>query len=660
VRLHAVRISDCGFDSSISRMAAGINWVAANHVKPAVANISHGGFSPNATIDKAINGLVASGVTVVVAAGNKTSDACSFSPMRVPAAVTVGASTIKDARASFSNFGSCVDIFAPGEGIRSAWWDSNNSTYILKGTSMAAPHVAGAAALYLQLNPLASPEQVWAHLAQTATQNRIGNPGTNSPNKLLYVRTIPEVLNPSGYSTSPSPAFTWTTVAGASHYHYEVSDGQNLIHESVLESSACSPETCSHQPGLNLGIGTHHWRVRTYTGDQWSIYSAYRAFEISGPAALLSPLGVTYTRLPAYRWRSVAGATQYQYQVFLGEGLLFSKTVSSSVCSGGQCVNRPSNTLAYGESYQWRVRANIGGSWQPYQEFSAFKVVKPLAQTVAPAANIFTTSPEYRWTEVEGAERYQVQVYQGTRLIFRVETESDTCDGSLCRISPDVPLGYGSYKWRVRAYAGGIWNGWSAYRNFKVINPVPRTLAPIGTVYLTSPLFKWSRVSGAVQYQFRVFQDGIEVYTLGVNNTVCGSSSCQVRLPQILPDGAYQWQVQSYAGGTWHDWSIPRAFTVVNPVPQAIDPAGVTHDPKPTYTWSRVSGASQYQYQLYRGTSLVYSKQAGSAVCLEDLCQQTPTGTLAQNEYRWRVRAYLGGSWKAWSAFRAFSVSTAQ
>ena len=187
VRLVPVRVFGCTGGSANSTIIAGIDWVRANRVLPAVANMSLGGGASSAT-DTAVNNLINSGVTVVVAAGNDNADACNYSPARVANAITVGSTTSTDARSSFSNFGSCVNIFAPGSAIMSTWYTSNSATNSISGTSMASPHVAGAAVLVLAADNAASPATVRSRIYNKVSTNKLTDIGTGSPNRLLYTR----------------------------------------------------------------------------------------------------------------------------------------------------------------------------------------------------------------------------------------------------------------------------------------------------------------------------------------------------------------------------------------------------------------------------------------------------------------------------------------
>ncbi len=189
VRLLGVRVFQCSGSTTSSAIIGGINFATRDAQVstrgPAVANMSFGG-GINTTIDSATNSLINAGVFVAVAAGNSNANACNFSPARVTNAFTVAASDRNDVRAPFSNFGSCVDSYAPGVSIKSAWIGSTTATNTINGTSMAAPHVAGVAAQYLQLNPGASPAAVTNWIITNVTPNKIINNPVGTPNRLLF------------------------------------------------------------------------------------------------------------------------------------------------------------------------------------------------------------------------------------------------------------------------------------------------------------------------------------------------------------------------------------------------------------------------------------------------------------------------------------------
>lgn len=182
-----VRVLDCNGSGTTSTVIAGLDWVASQNPRNAVVNLSLGGGTSTA-LDDAINRVVNKDIVVVVAAGNNNADACNYSPSRVPAAITVGATTNQDQRANYSNYGKCLDVFAPGSNITSDWYSSNTATATASGTSMASPHVAGLAAILRAIYTGENVSQITNRILNKATTNKVTDSQTGSPNRLLYTR----------------------------------------------------------------------------------------------------------------------------------------------------------------------------------------------------------------------------------------------------------------------------------------------------------------------------------------------------------------------------------------------------------------------------------------------------------------------------------------
>jgi serine protease len=237
VTLYPVRVLNCSGSGSTSGVIAGVDWVTTNHTAatPAVANMSLGGGASTA-LDDAVRNSIADGVTYAIAAGNSNANACNSSPARVSQALTVGSSTNTDVRSSFSNYGTCVDLFAPGSSITSAWSTGDQATNTISGTSMASPHVAGVAALYLANDPGASPSTVHSAVINNASINKLSSIGTGSPNRLLY-----SIFGGVPADAPPAAAYTYSCTGlactfdgststddkGISSYTWNFGDGQS-------------------------------------------------------------------------------------------------------------------------------------------------------------------------------------------------------------------------------------------------------------------------------------------------------------------------------------------------------------------------------------------------------------------------------------------------
>lgn len=247
-----IRVLDCEGSGSSAGVIAGMDYVAQNHPARSVVNMSLGGAAGDAK-DAAVRNLVAAGVTVVVAAGNENTDACGGSPAREPMAITVASSTSTDARSSFSNYGTCVDLFAPGSGITSAWIDSDTATETISGTSMASPHVAGVAALYLAANPTATPAQVTAALLGSAAVGKISDV-QGSPNKLAQVTFSSAPPRSPAKITSPAEgamvASTFDVTAEAAN-----AAKVELALDGVVIGSDVTPPFAFRV--INASLGTH-------------------------------------------------------------------------------------------------------------------------------------------------------------------------------------------------------------------------------------------------------------------------------------------------------------------------------------------------------------------------------------------------------------------
>jgi subtilisin family serine protease len=257
-RLVSVRVLDCNGQGSVSSIVAGLDWIAAQGVHPAVANLSLGGGASDA-MDAAIQRVSSAGVTVTVAAGNSNKDACEYSPARATDALTVGATDTTDSRASFSNWGDCLDLFAPGVAITSAYYTSPTATKLLSGTSMAAPHVAGAAARYLEAHPTASAAEVSDSLVAYSTKSVVRN-AWSAARHLLYTRPVVQ----SDTAPPPPPPATPYNLVGA------VAQQKR---STQVNLSWIEPNTAVGYAEVQRKDGTSTWQTIGWTFDGWSQYS---------------------------------------------------------------------------------------------------------------------------------------------------------------------------------------------------------------------------------------------------------------------------------------------------------------------------------------------------------------------------------------------------
>jgi len=384
VHLIAVRVLDNTGSGTYAQVVAGIDWVTADHTThPAVANMSLGG-PQDAALDAAVRNSIADGVTYCVSAGNSAVNASTQSPADVAEAITVGATDNTDAFAYFSNYGSVVDISAPGVNITSDWNTSNTATNTISGTSMSAPHVTGAAVLYLEANPTATPAQVQAALKANGTSGVITALPSGTVNLLLYSvvaggpppppPTAPTLSSPANGATgvSTSPTLTWNASSGATSYTVQASTSSAFTTFAYNVSGITG--TSTNVTGL-AGSTVYYWRVNaTNTGgtSAWSTSWSFTTGAGSPPAAptLRSPSnGATgVSRTPTLSWNASTGASSYRVQVSTSSSFGTLVYDQSGITSTSTTVSGLGSRV----TYYWRVDASNAsgtGAWSTTWHF---------------------------------------------------------------------------------------------------------------------------------------------------------------------------------------------------------------------------------------------------------------------------------------------------
>jgi subtilisin family serine protease len=371
VSLIAVRVLDCNGSGTTGGVIAGIDWVTANHVKPAVANMSLGG-GASSTLDAAVENSIAAGVSYGLAAGNgdfigRPQNACNSSPARVPAGITVGSTTSSDTESSWSNYGTCVDILAPGSSITSAWYTSDTQLNTISGTSMATPHVVGAAALYLAANGSATPAQVSSALTGNASQNKItlhsSSSSNGTPNLLLYTGFIGGGGGDPG-NVPPVAAFTYSCTDLTCQFTDASTDSDGTI-ASRSWSFGDNTSSTATNPSKTYSAGGTYTVTLTVTDDGGATNSTSQNVTVSAPGGggiTLSATGykvqgvkrtdlvwsgATSTNVDVYRDNALVITTPNDGAHTDNTGLRGGASHTYRVCEAGTSTCSPNVTVSY-------------------------------------------------------------------------------------------------------------------------------------------------------------------------------------------------------------------------------------------------------------------------------------------------------------------------
>jgi len=299
-----------------------------------------------------------------------------------------------------------------------------------------------------------------------------------------------------------------------------------------------------------------------------------------------------------------------------------------------------------------------GGSYEGMQMWgvSIVNLVPAVSNTptpLTPSGYIYQKKPTFTWTKVPNATSYSIQVYVSSGLVISKIVYPSACGTTQCS-AVIGPLPYVSqYFWRASAYMGG-WGPWSEYKYFTRLEPVMTLVWPKGTITTPNPYFQWKPVAGGTNYYIEVYKGSALYAYKTVTNTSCNSTICSVLFTTSFTDGSYIWRVKSYTEGSWNSFSSYAYFTKTGPLPTPIGPTGTIYQKYPTFTWTKVPGASNYAIQVYVTSSLVIHSVIPASACGTSQCSAVIGPLPYVSHYFWRASAYTGG-WGTWSGYKYFT-----
>jgi subtilisin family serine protease len=679
-----------GYTSDIidgMRWSAGlsVSGVTANANPAKVINLSLGG--PGAcgtTMQNAVNAIRTAGTTIVVSAGNSNADAANFNPANCSGVITVAATNRLGSRAYYSNYGSTIELSAPGG-------DSNG--YILstlnsgtqgpaaedyasyQGTSMAAPHVSGVASLLYSIQPSLTPDQILTILQNSSfafpagsncTSATCGSGIVNAGLAVLSISPPPSAFNKSSPTNgavdqSRNPTLSWGTSANATSYQYCI---------DTTNDGACSTwvDTGSATSVALIGLSastTYYWQVRavnmialTYANGAENSHWSFTTAAPSAPAMFNKVLPANAaTGQPtvfSLSWNSSAGADAYEYCY---------DTEDDDACSewinNGTATSAAINGLTADATYYWQVKATNGqgstfandGTWW---SFTTAGIYPAMDQKLA------TKYVTFNWPDEPGATRYKIQLSLDPNFSTLVlKTKSLTSDYAYTT----ALLKAKTYYWRIKPGDAASWGDWSPTYQFFSMNPptAPALTAPAANLKTNNPFpeFSWQAATRGVSYQIQLSRS--EFFTpLELDKTL--EPGVLTFVPDsALSDGRYYWRVRAYDEvGAKGPWSIVRSVKVDTTPPAAPVLASPSNNAAnktktPTFKWYAVTGAKVYEFQY--DNDIAFTEPVAYTSPITSLLEHKPPASMGLGTYYWRVRARdAAGNWGAWSSPRTLTI----
>ena len=679
INIIPVKVLDKFGTGTFTQIIAGIDWAIAHHTtRPAVGNVSISG-EIAVSLDEAIKRAITDGIVIAVAAGNNAEATVNTSPGRVTEAITVGSITNTDQWSAFSNFGPEVDILAPGSSITSAWHTGLNDINVVSGTSMATPHVTGAAALYLEKFPNATPDQVQQGLKTYAVPDEITDVPAQTPNLLLQVNFNAPPLPGAPILTAPvtssvdlpqALSLNWNPSAGASSYDLQFSDRADFG-TVILTLNGL---TQTRQPISGLGFGaTYYWRIRannaTGTG-AWSTPSSFTtASNIVAAPVLTAPVSgsVNQPTLLTLSWNAINNASGYDLQ--FSDKSDFSTVILT--LNGLTNNSQPISGLGFGATYYWRIRAIVAGSAGNWSAGSSFTTVQntvsvPVLSLPASGALNQPTLLTLTWNAVNNATGYDLQFSDKSDFSVVILT----LNGLTQTRQPISGLGFGAtYYWRIRANAATGSSAWSAPHSFTTtanssVPPVLQLPANGATDVPQNLTLSWNAVNNATGYNLQ-FSDNPAFSTiiLTLNNLQANNQP----ISGLAFGDTYYWRISTITANGTSEWSAPHSFTTAQAVvtpPSITLTAPVLQSPAdratgvsrtPVFTWDQVPNATGYELQV--SNSSVFTTAVLDITNISGTTFSVNTALAGRTQYFWRVRAINNGIQGPWSTALRFTTT---